>query len=66
VVTGLLAGTIPAIIAIAPHIASGSTSLPWMSIGLTLAGVLGTGMLAGVVALGPALHSPVLPALRAE
>ncbi len=63
---GLLSGTIPAMVAIAPHIADRSASVPWLSMSLTLAGVFTVGMMAGVVAVVPALRSPLLPALRIE
>ncbi len=66
VAVGLLAGIMPALIAVAPYIARRPDSLPWASIGMTLAAVCVVGMTAGVAALASALRAPLLSALRSE
>ena len=63
---GLLAGSLSAMLAIAPHIATRASSIPWSSLGLTLAGVLALGVSAAMLAVRSALRSPLLPSLRAE
>lgn len=65
-VVGLSAGALSALLATAPHIATRPAGIPWLSLGLTLAAVLATGLIAGVVAVIPTLRAPLLPALRAE
>ena len=62
----LLAGTVPALLAVAPLILRDPRSLPWTSVGLTLATVFAVGMISGAAALRPILKAPLLPALRAE
>jgi len=66
VAAGLVAGVLPALLAIAPHLAARPASLPWLSLAVTLAGVFVAGVGAGVVALVPTLRAPLLPALRRE
>ncbi len=66
VAAGLLVGLLPAMVAITPHIAARASSVPWLSICLTLACVFAVGMTAGIVALTHALRTPLLPAVRAE
>ncbi len=63
---GLAAGSLSAMLAIAPHIATRASSIPWSSLGLTLAGVLALGVSAAMIAVRSALRSPLLPSLRAE
>ena len=63
---GLLAGLIPALVAVAPHISQRPGTIPWMSLSGTLAAVFVVGIAAGAVALIPTLRTPLLPALRTE
>ncbi|MCH8807587.1 MAG: FtsX-like permease family protein [Planctomycetes bacterium] len=63
---GLLAGLIPALVAVAPHLAQRPGTLPWATLALTLLGVFATGIGGGAVALIPVLRAPLLKALRAE
>ncbi len=63
---GLLAGSLSALLAIAPHIATRAATIPWLSLAMTLAAVFATGVLAGVVAIVPTLRAPLLAALRTE
>lgn len=64
--TGLAIGVLSASLAVVPHLSSKASAIPWLSLGLTLGGVLVTGMSACVVAVVSALRSSLLPALRAE
>lgn len=64
--SGLLAGIMSAMLAIAPHWVSDFQTVPWPSLLLTLLLVFLTGMLAGGLAIIPMLRSPLLPALRSE
>ncbi len=66
VVAGLLAGSIPALVAIAPHILTRSGEIPWMTLLLTLTGVLLIGLGTGAVAVVSTLRAPMIPALRSE
>jgi ABC-type antimicrobial peptide transport system permease subunit len=66
VIAGLAAGTLPALVAIAPHIAARPGQVPWLPLGLTLLSVLVVGVGAGAVALAPTLRAPLIPALRKE
>jgi len=66
VLVGLLVGVVPALVAVAPHVATRPASLPWLSLGLTVAAVFAVGVAAGLAAVIPALRAPLLPALRAE
>jgi putative ABC transport system permease protein len=66
VLVGLLVGVVPALVAVAPHVAARPESIPWLSLGLTIAAVFAVGVAAGTAALIPALRAPLLPALRAE
>lgn len=64
--SGLLAGIMSAMLAIAPHWINDYQTVPWPSLLLTLLLVFLTGMLAGGLAIIPMLRSPLLPALRSE
>jgi putative ABC transport system permease protein len=66
VLVGLLAGVVPALVAVAPHLAARPESLPLASLALTVGAVFVVGMLAALTVLIPALRAPLLPALRAE
>jgi ABC-type lipoprotein release transport system permease subunit len=63
---GLGIGAASGLAAVAPHLTAGGAGLPWVSLGVTLAAVAVTGMLASAVAVAGALRVPLLPALRAE
>jgi ABC-type antimicrobial peptide transport system permease subunit len=63
---GLAIGTVSALIAVAPHIISHGTSVPWNSLGLTLIAIYGTGLIASALAVYFALRAPLLPALKQE
>jgi hypothetical protein len=63
---GLIIGTVSALIAIAPAFLDRGGRLPFETLALLLAGVLGTGLLASLGATVAALRSPLLSALRAE
>lgn len=65
-VAGLAAGMIAALVAVWPHLVTGGASLPWQSLGMTLAAVLVVGLLAGLLAVRAALATPLLPALRGD
>jgi len=64
--SGLLIGTFCALLAIAPVFFERGGRLPNISLGLLLAGVLVSGLIASLLATWAALRSPLLPALRAE
>jgi len=73
VIAGLVAGAVPALVAVMPHIVGrwgseggGVVSLPWASLSLTLLGVLVVGVGVAALALVDALRAPLLPALRHE
>lgn len=63
---GLLAGTVSALLAIAPAFFSRSGHLSAVSLGLLLLAVWSAGLTASVLATASALRSPLLAALRAE
>jgi ABC-type antimicrobial peptide transport system permease subunit len=65
-VVGLGTGTVCAAVAVAPAALARGGHLPVMSLGVLLALVLATGMLASLVATAAALRSGVLDALRSE
>ena len=64
--SGLAAGTLAAILAVAPHALSSVQPLPWVSLGLTLAVVFLVGTIAAWLALIAVIRAPLLPALRTE
>lgn len=61
---GVVLGGGAALVAVSPVAAGGE--FPLLSLGLTLLGVLVTGMLACLIAVRAALRIPMLPALKAE
>ena len=65
-IVGLFAGVASALVAVGPHILTRPTTIPWASLGMTLGAVFAVGVLAGVVAIIPALRAPLIPALRRE
>ncbi len=66
VVAGLIAGTVPALVAVTPHILQRGGELPWLSLGITIGSVFAAGVGAGALALVGTLQAPLLPALRRE
>ncbi len=64
--SGLVAGAVPAVLAVAPHIASSARIIPWASLALTLAIVFLIGTIAALLALITTMRSPLLPSLRTE
>jgi putative ABC transport system permease protein len=64
--SGLVIGTVCALLAIAPVFFERGGRLPNVSLGLLLLAVLISGLIASLVATWAALRSPLLPALRAE
>ncbi len=65
-VSGLLTGTVCALLAIAPVVFSRHAQLPGVSLGLLLLAVLVSGLTISLIATRAALRSPLIPALRAE
>jgi ABC-type antimicrobial peptide transport system permease subunit len=65
-VGGLAVGVFAALVAVLPHWLGGGASVPWLSLGLTLATVLVVGWLAGLLAVRATLRAQLLPALREE
>jgi hypothetical protein len=66
VVAGLLAGVLPAMLAVAPHLIRQPESIGWSGLALTIVGVLVVGIGVGALALRPTLRAPLLRALRTE
>ncbi|HET6646464.1 MAG TPA: ABC transporter permease, partial [Pyrinomonadaceae bacterium] len=64
--SGLVTGTLCALLAIAPVFFERGGRLPNISLGLLLLAVLISGLVASLLATWAALRSPLLPALRAE
>jgi hypothetical protein len=65
-VSGLAVGVFAALVAVLPHWLGGGASVPWRSLGATLALVLVVGLAAGLMAVRATLRAPLLPALREE
>ena len=63
---GAAIGTVAALVAVAPHLAVHLSGVPWGSLAVTLAAVLGFGVCAAAAASGFALRQPLLPALKRE
>ena len=63
---GLATGTVCALLAIAPSVASRGGRFPVASLSLLLAAVFITGVAASLMATRAALRSPLLAALRSE
>src|SRR5688500_7388084 len=64
--SGLVTGTLCALLAIAPVFFERGGRLPNISLGLLLLAVLISGLVASLLATWAALRSPLLPALRSE
>ncbi len=65
-VFGVASGTAAALIAVAPHLASGEADPPWASLLSTLAAIILLGLLAGAAAVALSLRAPLLPSLRRD
>jgi len=66
ILVGILIGSVAALVAVAPHLASRSAQVPWLSLGATLLAVLLVGLLASGIAVIAATRIALLPALKAE
>ncbi len=62
---GILLGSFAAVMAVAPHLISSASAVPWLSLVVTLKVVFLVGMLASATVM-VALKIPLLPALKAE
>ena len=65
-VFGVGTGATAALLAIAPHLASGAADPPWLPLTLTLGAIVGLGLAAGAVAANVALRAPLLASLRRD
>ena len=63
---GLAVGVFAALVAVLPHMLAGGASVPWPTLGMTLAVVLVVGLVTGLFAVRGALRTPVLTALRGK
>ena len=63
---GLTAGLVSAGLVMAPHLIAHPERIPWASTLLTFAAIFLAGMIAGTLALAPALRERLIPALRSE
>jgi hypothetical protein len=65
-VFGVVIGSAAALIAVAPHLASGAADPPWFPLALTLGVIVGLGLLAGAAAAALSLRAPLLANLRRD
>ncbi len=65
-VFGVVSGTGAALLAVAPHLASGLADPPWLPLALTLGAIVGLGLAAGAGAAAVSLRGPLLASLRRE
>jgi hypothetical protein len=65
-VWGLAAGTVSALVAMAPHLTTTGADVPWAGVALILGGVFIVGTLAALLAVAEAVRTPILATLRAE
>jgi ABC-type lipoprotein release transport system permease subunit len=63
---GLGAGTVSALVSVAPHLAGGTAGVPWGELAVLLAAAVVVGLLAGAAATRATLRAPLVPALRRE
>lgn len=63
---GVAAGTGAALIAVAPHLASGAADPPWGALIVTLGTIVGLGLVAGAAAATLSLRAPLLASLRRD
>ena len=65
-VLGLGAGTVAALLSVAPYLIDGSGQVPLLRLLGLLLGVLFVGLFAGALAVRAVLQAPLIPALRRE
>jgi ABC-type antimicrobial peptide transport system permease subunit len=65
-ILGLAAGTVSALLAVAPHLAGSGAHVLWLRILILLLLVLAVGLLSATLAVWSTLKTPVLTALRRE
>ncbi|HUG93620.1 MAG TPA: ABC transporter permease [Planctomycetaceae bacterium] len=65
-VWGLVAGTVSALLAMWPHLASRGADVPWLAAAALLAGVFVVGMAAAFFAVAEAVRVPIVETLRGE
>ena len=63
---GLAAGTVSALLAVAPHLIGSGAQVLWLRIAVLLVLVLAVGLLSAALAVWSTLRTPVLTALRRE
>jgi len=63
---GLLAGTVSALLAMAPHLTSTGADVPWDALVWILLAVFAVGMIAALTAVWEAVRTPIVSTLRAE
>ncbi len=66
VIAGIIAGLIPALVAMTPHIIRRPGAIPWFSMTLVLATVFVVAMISAALAVIPTLRARLLPSLRRE
>ncbi|MFQ5422540.1 MAG: FtsX-like permease family protein [Phycisphaerae bacterium] len=66
IVAGLIAGSVPALVAVAPFVAAHAGSIPWRQLGALLTGVLAIGLSACLLAVHAAVRGKLIAALRSE
>ena len=66
VIAGILAGLIPALLALTPHLNQRPGAIPWFSMLLILAAVFTVAMISALLAVVPTLRARLLPSLRRE
>ena len=64
--TGILIGTISALIAVAPHLTTPGAPVPWASLLMTLVSVFLVGMIASAIAVYFAARRPLLSGLKRD
>jgi hypothetical protein len=65
-VLGLSAGTLSALLAVAPHLFGAGAQVRWLFLAMLLIAVLAVGLLSAALAVWSTLKAPVLTALRRE
>jgi ABC-type antimicrobial peptide transport system permease subunit len=66
ILAGIVIGSVAALVAVSPHLASGSAQAPWLSIGINLLAVIFVGLLASSLSVFAATRIALLPVLKAE
>ncbi|MBX7168501.1 MAG: ABC transporter permease [Pirellulales bacterium] len=64
--TGLIVGVVAALVAVLPHWLLHRATVPWQSLGLTLAAVVVAGLLASLFAVRAAMSEQLIAALRGD